>query len=158
MAGRPLGPEEWWLVEWPSSEPEPTKYWLSTRSAQTKPTALVRLARQCWIIARDYEELKQELGLGHDEGRGWREFHHHATLGLAADGFLVIERTRFPSPPAPVDWNYAPPGFRPTSSPAARRARAERHNPRSIATLRIQIARALLQRLPCCPVCCSRKL
>jgi SRSO17 transposase len=39
-------------------------------------------ARQ--IIERDYEELKQELGLGHFEGRGWRGFHHHATLCIAA--------------------------------------------------------------------------
>ena len=123
--GRPLGPEEWWLVEWPSSEPEPTKYWLCSRSAQTKPTALVRLARQCWIIARDYEELKQELGLGHDEGRGWREFHHHATLGLAADGFLVIERTRFSlsARAGRQELRAAgiPPHFQPRGSPRARR-------------------------------------
>jgi SRSO17 transposase len=40
----------------------------------------VTIAKQRWIIERDYEELKQELGLGHDEGRGWRGFHHQATL------------------------------------------------------------------------------
>jgi SRSO17 transposase len=44
----------------------------------------VRLAKQRWIIERDYQELKQELGLGHFEGRGWRGFHHHATLCIAA--------------------------------------------------------------------------
>jgi len=55
----------------------------------------VRLAKQRWIIERDYEELKQELGLGHYEGRGWRGFHHHATLCIAAYGFLVAERSRF---------------------------------------------------------------
>src|SRR5437773_6548740 len=43
----------------------------------------------------DYQELKQELGLGHYEGRGWRGFHHHATLCIAAYGFLVAERSRF---------------------------------------------------------------
>jgi SRSO17 transposase len=87
--------EEWLLIEWPASEAAPTKYWLSTLPAHSTLTALVRLAHHRWIIERDYEELKQELGLGHYEGRGWRGFHHHATLCIAAYGFLVIERTRF---------------------------------------------------------------
>src|SRR4051812_27776737 len=68
--------EEWLLVEWPRGEAEPTKYWLSTLPADTKLGDLVRLAKQRWIIERDYQELKQELGLGHFEGRGWRGFHH----------------------------------------------------------------------------------
>ncbi len=63
----------------------------------------------------------------------------------------------FPPLHAPVDWSYAPRNFRPSSSPAARRTRAERHNPYSIATIRIQLARYLLQQLPCCPVCCVRR-
>ncbi len=88
-------PEEWLLLEWRAGETEPTKYWLSTLPVRTRLTALVRLAKHRWIIERDYEELKQELGLGHYEGRGWRGFHHHATLCIAAYGFLVIERTRF---------------------------------------------------------------
>jgi SRSO17 transposase len=88
-------PEEWLLIEWPRGEAEPAKYWLSTLSADTKLGDLVRLAKQRWIIERDYQELKQELGLGHFEGRGWRGFHHHATLCIAAYGFLVAERSRF---------------------------------------------------------------
>ena len=87
--------EEWLLIEWPRDEGEPTKYWFSTLPAQTSLAALVHLAKHRWIIERDYEELKQELGLGHFEGRGWRGFHHHATLCIAAYGFLVAERTRF---------------------------------------------------------------
>jgi hypothetical protein len=66
--------EEWLLIEWPRAEAEPTKYWLSTLPANTKLQDLVRLAKQRWIIERDYQELKQELGLGHYEGRGWRGF------------------------------------------------------------------------------------
>jgi SRSO17 transposase len=81
-------PEEWLLIEWPREESEPTKYWVSTLPARTKLKALVKLAKQRWIIERDYEELKQELGLGHYEGRGWRGFHHHAALCIAAYGFL----------------------------------------------------------------------
>jgi hypothetical protein len=63
----------------------------------------------------------------------------------------------FPPLYAPIDWSYAPRNFRPSSNPAAPRARAERHNPYSIATIRIQLARYLLQRLPCCPICGARR-
>jgi SRSO17 transposase len=118
--------EEWLVIEWPKGETEPIKYWLSTLPASTKLKQLVALAKQRWIIERDYQELKQELGLGHYEGRGWRGFHHHATLCIAAYGFLVAERNRFsPSArsgalglPAPDP----PPGFRPRGSPPTRAA------------------------------------
>ena len=87
--------EEWLLIEWPKGEAEPTKYWLSTIPPETKLPYLVKMAKHRWMIERDYQELKQELGLGHYEGRNWRGFHHHATLCIAAYGFLVAERTRF---------------------------------------------------------------
>jgi SRSO17 transposase len=96
-----LRPEEWCLIEWPAGEKRPTKYWLSTLPADTILRDLVDLAKLRWRIERDYQELKQEIGLGHFEGRGWRGFHHHATLCIAAYGFLVSERSRFP-PSAPV--------------------------------------------------------
>ena len=115
--------EEWLLIEWPTGETEPSKYWLSTLAADTPLKQLVRMAKHRWIIERDYEELKQELGLGHYEGRGWRGFHHHATLCMAAYGFLVTERNRFspsarignlglPAPQLPPD--FRPRGSRPT--------------------------------------------
>jgi SRSO17 transposase len=118
--------EEWLLVEWPKTEKEPTKYWLSTLPADTKLKDLVAVAKQRWIIERDYEELKQELGLGHYEGRGWRGFHHHATLCIAAYGFLVAERSRF-SPSARVgnlglSAAASSPGFRPRGSRPTRAA------------------------------------
>ena len=84
------------MIEWPKGEPEPTKYWLSTLSADTRLRELVDLAKLRWRIERDYQELKQELGLGHYEGRGWRGFHHHATLAIAAYGFLISERGAIP--------------------------------------------------------------
>jgi SRSO17 transposase len=86
--------EEWLLIEWPEGEAEPTKYWLSTSPDEIGFADLVDLAKLRWRIERDYEELKQELGLGHFEGRGWRGFHHHATLCIAAYGFLIAERAR----------------------------------------------------------------
>jgi SRSO17 transposase len=88
-------PEEWLLIEWPQGADEPAKFWLSNLPAQIKLKELVRIAKHRWIVERDYEELKQELGLGHFEGRGWRGFHHHATLCIAAYGFLVAERSLF---------------------------------------------------------------
>ena len=92
-------PEQWLLIEWPRVEKEPTKYWLSNLPESIPLRRLVLLAKQRWIIERDYQELKQELGLGHFEGRGWRGFHHHASLAIAAYGFLVRERCLFPPPP-----------------------------------------------------------
>ena len=88
-------PEQWLLIEWPTGEKEPTKYWLSNLPAAITLRKLVAIAKLRWRIERDYEELKQELGLGHFEGRNWRGFHHHATLSIAAYGFLVLERCLF---------------------------------------------------------------
>src|ERR1019366_10315121 len=85
-------PEEWLLIEWPEGEDEPTKYWLSTLPKDVSFRRLVDTAKLRWRIERDYQELKQEVGLGHFEGRGWRGFHHHATLCIAAYGFLVLQR------------------------------------------------------------------
>jgi SRSO17 transposase len=107
-------PEEWLLIEWPEGDTEPSKYWLSTLPATTTLVDLVHRAKLRWRIERDYQDLKQELGLDHYEGRGWRGFHHHATLCIAAYGFLVRERSLFPPDehfrcPAPA----LPPGWRP---------------------------------------------
>ncbi len=74
---------EWVMIEWPRGEAEPTKYWMSNLAENTRLRDMVALGKQRWIIERDYQELKQELGLGHFEGRGWRGFHHHATLCIA---------------------------------------------------------------------------
>jgi SRSO17 transposase len=117
-------PEEWLLIEWPESDAEPTKYWLSTLPENLPLNQLVYWAKHRWIIERDYQELKQELGLGHYEGRGWRGFHHHATLCIAAYGFLVAERNRF-SPSANINnlrlsLPNVPKGFRPRGSSPSR--------------------------------------
>ena len=87
---------EWLLIEWPEGDKEPAKDWLSTLPEDIGFERLVELTKLRWRIERDYQELKQELGLGHYEGRGWRGFHHHASLCVAAYGFLVAERVRIP--------------------------------------------------------------
>src|SRR5215468_368086 len=72
--GKPA--KEWLLIEWPEGEKEPTKYWLSTLPANVTFRDLVDAAKLRWRIERDYQELKQEVGLGHYEWRGWSGFHH----------------------------------------------------------------------------------
>ncbi len=111
--------EEWLLIEWPAKESEPTRYFLSTLPADISFKALVATVKMRWRIERDYCELKQEVGLGHYEGRNWRGFHHHASLCIAAYGFLMIERlagvkknaSRFKTPALPE-------GFRPRGAGA----------------------------------------
>jgi SRSO17 transposase len=115
--------EEWLVIEWPEGEKAPTKYWLSTLPADIGFRRLVDVTKMRWRIERDYLELKQELGLGHYEGRGWRGFHHHATLCIAAYGFLVSERAAIP-PSGPrsaalVTTPALPDGYRPRGSPLA---------------------------------------
>lgn len=84
------------LIEWPKGEDQPTKYWLSTLPEDVAFRTLVDMAKLRWRIERDYQDLKQEVGLGHFEGRGWRGFHHHATMCIAAYGFLISERETIP--------------------------------------------------------------
>jgi SRSO17 transposase len=97
--------QEWLLIEWPEGEKQPIKYWLSTLPENISFRELVDIAKLRWRIERDYEELKQEVGLGHYEGRGWRGFHHHATLCIAAYGFLISERETIP-PSGPPSTAY----------------------------------------------------
>ncbi|MHC2419955.1 SRSO17 transposase [Sinorhizobium meliloti] len=121
-------PEEWFLIEWPQGEVEPTKYWLSTLPEDTELADLVGQAKLRWRIERDYQELKQEIGLGHYEGRGWRGFHHHATLAIAAYGFLVSERSLIP-PSAPLlEAPALPEDYRPRGAAAPSRTPRQQFN------------------------------
>ncbi len=61
-------PEEWLLVAWSEDEEQPTRYRLSTLPEDTSFADLVDATRLRWRIERDYQELKQEVGLGHYEG------------------------------------------------------------------------------------------
>ena len=127
--------EEWLLIEWPKAAKEPTKYWLSTLSQDITFERLVDLAKLRWRIERDYQDLKQELGLGHFEGRSWRGFHHHATMCIAAYGFLISEQETIP-PSAPraaarlarleLPANYRPRGA--ADSNRASPAKLDRHH------------------------------
>ena len=115
--------EDWLLIEWPRDAKAPTKYWLSNLAQDIAFDKLVDIAKLRWRIERDYQELKQELGLGHYEGRGWRGFHHHATLCIAAYGFLISERETIPPSGLGSTARFAhiavPEGHRPRGSAAA---------------------------------------
>jgi SRSO17 transposase len=131
--------EETLLIEWPKKEAAPTKFWLATVDHDMPLRDLVDLAKLRWRIERDYEELKQEIGLGHYEGRTWRGFHHHATMSIAAYGFLISERESIPpSGPdctAAIEKPALPSGYRPRGAPdpaAAPRSGLDRYHPSAV--------------------------
>jgi SRSO17 transposase len=114
-------PEEWLIVEWPKGEREPTKYFLSNLPETTSLRDLVFTLKGRWRVERDYQELKSELGLSHFEGRGWRGFHHHGSLCMAAYAFLVAERGLFPPGPSPEGLQppALPKSYKPRGAPAS---------------------------------------
>jgi len=132
-------PKETLLIEWPPGEAAPTKYWLSNLDSKISFRDLVDLAKMRWRIERDYQDLKQEIGLGHYEGRGWRGFHHHGTLCIAAYGFLISERERIPPSGPRCSWRFEKPaissGYRPRGAAAAAptpRPELDRHHAQNV--------------------------
>jgi len=92
--GEKAPPRQWLLIEWPKGEPEPTKYWFSNLLPQTGLSRLVFFAKVRWRIEQSYQQLKEELGLDHYEGRGYLGWHHHVTMTMLAYGFLLRETLR----------------------------------------------------------------
>jgi SRSO17 transposase len=92
--GRPPHKEVWLLVEWPRGEKEPTKYFLCDLPEHYTLRRLVRIVKARWKIEQDYQQLKEELGLDHYEGRSWAGWHHHVTLVMLAHAFLTLEMLR----------------------------------------------------------------
>ena len=124
--GDRLRDEEWLIIEWPKGDAEPFRYWLSNLPGSTSLNVLVNTMKARWRIERDYQDLKQEFGLDHYEGRGWRGFHHHATLCIAAYGFLVGQRLRGARQKKPSECaqpalpdNYQPRGSSTPTTPRA---------------------------------------
>ncbi len=106
---KPPSDEQWLICEWPRDADNPTKFYFSSLPATTSHRELVRLTKLRWRVERDYQELKQEIGLDHFEGRMWRGFHHHATLCAVAHGFLALRRALSPPKQASVDAGDDPP-------------------------------------------------
>lgn len=158
--GDRLREEEWLVIEWPRSAAKPVKYFLSNLPANTSLKTLVFTIKARWRIERDYQDLKQEFGLDHYEGRGWRGFHHHATLCIAAYGFLVSERLRGADQKKPSErpLPVLPKDFRPrrsaTTSATARRrldcdaalaTRERHHRPTAAISPRSAVAHLMTQ-------------
>jgi SRSO17 transposase len=76
------------------------KYAFSDLPADTPRLRAVRLWKSRWPVEQGYQQMKEELGLDHFEGRSWRGFHHHVTLVMLAFGFLVLEQLREKERPA----------------------------------------------------------
>jgi SRSO17 transposase len=102
--------------EWADGADEPAHYWFSNMPERTKWPELANTVMTRRRIERDYEELKQELGLGHYEGRTWRGFRHHASLCIAAFGFLTLEQLSGRKNAARFETPVAPETFQPRGS------------------------------------------
>ena len=152
-----LRPEQWARIEWPEGHKDPMKYWMSTLPQDMPIERMVLEAKMRWRIERDYQDLKQDLGLGDSEGRGWRGFHHHASLAIAADGLLMAQQLRYPDAEGKKTPHESKnlPYQRMTSLAAA--PRTQRHVPSFITSLQLGIAAALRRTLPRCPCCLHSK-
>ena len=82
----------WLLVEWRTDGS--IRYALSNLPPETSMLHAVELWKSRWHVEQGYQQLKEELGLDHFEGRTWPGFHHHATMCFLAYGFLQLERLR----------------------------------------------------------------
>jgi SRSO17 transposase len=142
--------EQTLLLEWPVGATDPVGYWLVTLARQTPLHDVVATAKGRWWVEQNYRELKQEVGLGDFEGRGWRGFHHHLTLSFAAYGFLVMRRCQ---QPWPAGGRAGVLSFPVVADPTHPPIRPERHAPTSIPTMRRRLTVGLARRLPRCPCC-----
>ena len=92
--GRRLAPEVWLLCQRDLGATPGTKYYLVDLPATTPLRVLVRLAHQRWAIEQQYQELKDEIGLDHFEGRSLPGWQRHVALTALAYSFLQLERRR----------------------------------------------------------------
>jgi SRSO17 transposase len=110
--GRAPGKELWLLVEWPEQSCEPSKYFLCDLPATSSLRRLVQVTKSRWPIEQNYQQLKEQLGLEHYEGRSWNGWHHHVTLVMLAHAFLTLETLRnkknwWLDPAEDAPWNSA---------------------------------------------------
>lgn len=89
------GKARWLLIErLKTSNGIEHKYYLSSWPEETAVRKLAVAAHVRWKIEQGYQQLKEELGLDHFEGRSWMGFHHHVTLCFMAYAFLQLMRIK----------------------------------------------------------------
>ena len=91
---RRLAPEVWLLCERALGTSDRTKFYLVHLPATASLRTLVRLTHQRWAIEQQYQELKDELGLDHFEGRTLPGWQRHVVLTALAYSWLQCERQR----------------------------------------------------------------
>lgn len=84
------GDEAWLVGEHRSSGEK--KYYLSNLPADTNLRALAAAIKARWICEQAHQQLKEELGLDHFEGRSWQGLHRHALMTMIAYAFLQHRR------------------------------------------------------------------
>jgi SRSO17 transposase len=119
--------EEAWLVGERRSSGE-TKYYLANLPAETPLRRLVAVIKARWVCEQAHQQMKEELGLDHFEGRSWTGLHRHALLTMIAFAFLQNlrleqSRARGKNPDRPATAADAARG--PTRAPRAFRASHE---------------------------------
>jgi SRSO17 transposase len=80
------GAEVWLVGEWRASGER--KYYLSNLPPRTSLRALAAAIKARWVCEQAHQQLKQELGLGHFEGRSWTGLHRHALMTCVAFAYL----------------------------------------------------------------------
>ena len=84
------GAERWLIIEKIANGTY--KYYVSNAPIDTSLKQMMQWVHERWKIEQGYQQLKEELGLDHFEGRSWMGLHHHITLCFMAYAFLILLR------------------------------------------------------------------
>lgn len=87
-------PACWFVVDWPEGQKDPYHVYVAWLKQPPAKGRVLRLSRGRWPIEQYFQRGKDDLGLDHYEGRGWRGFHHHLTMSAVAYLFVVVDYLR----------------------------------------------------------------
>jgi len=86
------GEEAWLIGEWRSSGER--KYYLANLPANANLKTLAAVIKARWVCEQAHQQMKEELGLDHFEGRSWQGLHRHALMTMIAYAFLQHQRLK----------------------------------------------------------------